>query len=938
MSLPGSPQGATPVRPPRALRADIRLLGELLGQVLREQHGPELFAAVEAVRRDCKALRRRFRPETAAALRARLDGLDLARVSAVARAFAIYFQLVNVAEQHHRGRRRRAHLLHPEREGPQEDSFAAWLPRLRARGTGPAELERLLAGLRVELVSTAHPTENVRRTVLEKYLAIHRALERRDQELTEAEAEALRRELLAEITALWQTDELRASPPTVIDEVKNNLFYFDEILFEAVPAVAEQLEAAIAASCPDGPPQVGSVLRFGTWVGGDRDGNPSVTPAVTRHALLLHEQLVLSKYLAAVAGAARKLSPTATLQPCSEELLASIRRDEAEMPDWRAFMERRNLQEPYRRKLFFVYRRLERTLAAVEGALATGPEAPPPASDPGYAGAADFAADLEVMARSLRGAGAQRLAAAYLDPLLRRVRLFGFHLAPLDVREHSARHAMACAELLAAAGRCPDYGALPGAAQAEVLARALAPGGWPEGPLPEGISPEARQVCGTFEVIAWALQALGPGAVGPYIISMTHGIEDVLEVLLLARAAGLCGWGPDGAYHSRIDVAPLVETIDDLRRAAELLERLLRDPAYAPQLRARGNRQEVMLGYSDSTKDGGYLTANWALYRGQREMGQVAARAGVELTFFHGRGGTLGRGGGPLGSAIRAQPPETASGRLRITQQGEVMSHRFLPAQIAERTLEQVLVAVLDAAVAAGEGAAVPRAHTEAMEAASEAGLRAYRELIARPGFVAYFYAATPIEEIALLNIGSRPSRRRAGQRIEDLRAIPWVFAWTQSRHLIPGWYGVGSALEALGDPALLREMYRGWPFFRTVIDNCAMALVKADMTIAAAYADLAAESVPEAPEIFAAVRQEYERTRSAVLRVQGHGRLLDDQPTLQRSVDLRNPYVDPLSYLQLALLRRLRRGGLSPEERDRHLVAVLRTVNGIAHGLRNTG
>lgn len=938
MSLPTNPRTAVPARPPRPLRSDIRLLGELLGQVLREQQGADLFAGVEAVRRDCKALRQRFRPETAAALRQRLDGLDLERVSAVARAFAIYFQLVNVAEQHHRIRRRRAHLLHPAAEGPQEDSFGEWLPRLRAQGVDPAALRRLLGDLQVELVSTAHPTENVRRTVLEKYLAIHRALERRDQELTAAEAESLRLELLAEITALWQTDELRASPPTVIDEVKNNLFYFDEILFEAVPAVVEQLEAAVAASWPDGPPQVGAVLRFGTWVGGDRDGNPSVTPAVTRHALLLAEQLVLSKYLAAVAAVARKLSPTATLQPCSEELLESIRRDEAEMPDWRAFMEGRNLQEPYRRKLFFIYRRLGRTLAAVEAALATGPEASAPAADPGYGSAEAFAADLEVMARSLRGAGGQRLAAAHLDPLVRRVRLFGFHLAPLDMREHSARHAMACAELLRGRGLCPDYEALPPAAQAEVLAAALAPGGWPEGPLPAGLSPEARQVCGTFEVIAWALEALGPGSVGPYIISMTHGIEDVLEVLLLARAAGLCGWGPDGAFASRIDVAPLVETIDDLRGAADLLDRLLRHVAYMPQVRARGGRQEVMLGYSDSTKDGGYLTANWALYRAQREMGQVAAQAGVELTFFHGRGGTLGRGGGPLGSAIRAQPPETASGRLRITQQGEVMSHRFLPAPIAERTLEQVLVAVLDAAAAAGEGAAVPAAFAEAMEAASAAGLRAYRELISRPGFVAYFYAATPIEEIALLNIGSRPARRRAGQRIEDLRAIPWVFAWTQSRHLIPGWYGVGTALEALGDPDRLAAMYRAWPFFGTVIDNCAMALVKADMTIAAAYADLAAESVPEAPEIFAAVRQEYERTRAAVLRVQGHGRLLDDQPALQRSVDLRNPYVDPLSYLQLALLRRLRRGDLGPEERDRHLVAVLRTVNGIAHGLRNTG
>jgi phosphoenolpyruvate carboxylase len=966
-------------RPPRPLRRDIHLLGELLGAVLREQAGTEVFEEVEAIRQACKRLRARWSARAASALSRRLAGLDLPRASAVIRAFATYFQLVNIAEQHHRIRRRREHELRPEVEGPLEDSFAQFVPELPRRGLDAAGVQELLDRVRVELVSTAHPTENVRRTVLEKYQAVHAALARLDREvLTPQERQRLQADLVAEITSLWQTDELRSSPPTVIDEVKNNLFYFDDILFDALPAVAEALERALAEVYPEAPPRVGEVVRFGTWVGGDRDGNPAVTPEVTAHALLLQKRLALTKYQAAIAQVAKKLSSTTTLQPCTEALAASIAADEAAMPAFRRFMAGRNLREPYRRKLFFMYRKLEIALAATEAWLAAaergeilalvesvahdgeaspggarGATVPPPGparpvwaaepgaeADRGYASAQELLADLEVMAESLRASRGAVLARAYLEPLARRVRLFGFHLAPMDVREHSSRHAAAVAELLRRSGLCPDYADLAPEDQAAVLTRALAPGGWPLGRVRASELPSpAREVLAVFEVVAWARRVVGPEAVGPYIISMSHGVEDVLEVLLLAQAVGLCGWRPDGGYHSALDVVPLVETIDDLRRGAAMLRQLLRHPAYRPHLRARGLRQEVMLGYSDSTKDGGYLTANWALYRAQREMCAVAAEEGVELTFFHGRGGTLGRGGGPLGSAIRAQPPETQTGRLRITQQGEVMSHRFLPREIAERTLEQVLVAVCDAASRAHAPAAgIPPAWEAAMERMSELAFAAYRGLVETPGFLAYFYAATPIEEIAMLNIGSRPARRQPGQRLEDLRAIPWVFAWTQSRHLIPGWFGVGTALAGYGDWALLREMYRGWPFFRTVIDNCAMALCKADMAIAAAYAELAAEAVPEAPRIFALVREEYERTREAVLRVQGLRRLLDDQPTLQRSVELRNPYVDPLSYLQVALLRRLRSGRLDEEERQRYLVAVLRTLNGVAHGLRNTG
>lgn len=947
MSGGGQAGRRVPDREARLLRRDIRTLGGILGEVLREQGGADVFAEVERIRRACKRLRAHFTPEGEAALRRQIAGLDLERAVAITRAFAIYFQLVNIAEQHHRLRRRRDHELWSESEGLQEESFAALAADLRDRGVPVGEVAAAVGRLRVDLVSTAHPTENVRRTVLEKYQAIYALLMRRDREqLTPAQAEQLHTDLLVEVTALWQTDELRASPPSVLDEVKNNLFYFDDVLFDVLPAVAERLEQALGEAYPEAPPPVGEVVRFGTWVGGDRDGNPHVTPEITRRALVLQKRLVLGRYLRAVAAVARRLSCSTTLQPASAELVRSIEVDAAEMPTFAAFMARRNLTEPYRRKLFFIYRRLEITLHGLGADLESQPEGtgdplPPSGADAGYSGAEQFLADLERIADSLRQNRGQVLAASLLQPLLRRVRLFGFHLATMDIREHSGRHQQAVAEILAAAGRCGDYAALPPARQAEVLAAALAPGGWPAAWVPAGLSAEAGGVLGVLETVAWAQRELGAEAIGPYIISMSHGVEDVLEVLLLGLVAGLCAWTPgeggQPVFRSTLDIAPLVETIEDLHGGAAMLAALLAHPAYRPQLLARGRQQEVMLGYSDSTKDGGYLSANWALYRAQRELAAEAARAGVSLTLFHGRGGALGRGGGPLGRAIRAQPPETHTGRLRITQQGEVMSHRFLPPEIAERTLEQVLVAVCDAALQPGSGPGAEPEWVAAVEAMAERSRAAYRSLVEDPAFVPYFYAATPIEEIAMLNIGSRPSRRRAGQRIDDLRAIPWTFAWTQSRHLIPGWYGMGSALAA-ADPACLRAMYRGWPFFRTVVDNCGMALRKADLPIAAAYAELAAEAVPDAPRIFARIREEYERTEAAVLRVQGGTALLDDQPALQRSIALRNPYVDPLSYLQVSLLRRLRTPGLGEEERSRHLVAVLRTLNGVAHGLRNTG
>ncbi len=602
-----SAQGSGPERPARKLRRDINLLAGLLGEVLREQAGPEVFDDVERIRRACKGLRRHFTPATAIALRERIGALDIDRTVAVIRAFSIYFQLANIAEQHHRVRRRREHALRPHAEGHQDESFGELAAALRRRGLSSEAVQRLLDGLRVDLVSTAHPTEAVRRTVLEKHEAVHRQLERLDREvLTPQERHWVERELHAEITALWQTDELRGSAPTVIDEVKNNLFYFDDILFDALPQVTADFAEELAAAYPEAPPLVGAVLRFGTWVGGDRDGNPLVTPETTRQALLLQRRLVLTKYLRAVAFAARKLSQTTSLQPADDALAAAIAADEAALPTFSAFMRGRNLQEPYRRKLFFMYRKLEIALVAAGGDAAaersgTADPSPPLGEDRGYVTAAELAADLSVIERSLRGSRAGALADAYLVPLLQRVRLFGFHLAPMDIRDHSARHALAVAEILAQAGICSDYGERTPAAQVELLARLLAPGGWTGDVRPQALSAVAADVWGIFAVVAWARRESGPEANGPYVISMSHGVEDVLEVQFLAQTAGLCGWTESGAdgepvYQSHLDISPLVETIADLRGGADMLRRLLTHPAYLPQLKARGCRQEVMLG------------------------------------------------------------------------------------------------------------------------------------------------------------------------------------------------------------------------------------------------------------------------------------------------------------------------------------------------------
>lgn len=961
------------------LRNDIRLLGDLLGDTLKRLGGKNLFAVEERVRSLCKQLRdRQHRSLPVAATERRLKkllhGLSTDQAIGVIRAFSVYFQLVNIAEQHHRIRRKQYYELHTPGH-PQGGSIAATLRQIKAGrpDSGTAAFRRHLQSVvdRMDLVPviTAHPTEAARRTLLEKHRRVAGLLTALDgPALPDRRREALARDLAAEVEAIWLTDEARHINLRVRDEVSNALYYFDTTLFDAVPGLLEELDRQLQLNFPgvrlreDRKPP----LRFGSWVGGDRDGNPNVTAAVTWETLCRHQRQVLRKYLAAVAELSRRLSESQRFVPPGRELLASIARDRKAMPDTAATIFRRNPEEPWRQKLSFIYRRLEHAFERNTGLSGAGqgsgaPDAAPgelislrPSSttgldDPGYRHGNELVADLCLVRDSLQ-AGKAGLSAAGVTRLISQVRVFGLHLAALDLRQHSARHTAALAEITGALGQRPDYAGMDEAGRSAWL---LAELGNPR-PLvaaDASFSLETTETLNVFRVARRAVDLINPQAIGTFVISMARAASDVLAVLVLAKQAGL--------DLAQVRVAPLFETVDDLRHAPDVLGWLLSNRLYRGIVAAQGNLQEIMIGYSDSSKDGGILTSGWELYQAQQRLWEVARSHGVELQLFHGRGGSVGRGGGPSHEAIRAQPTGTVAGRIKITEQGEVVSSKYGLPEIAMRSLELATAAVLAAslppppATRRSGRTGVPQgraaAWTNAMAGLSGLSLAAYRQVVhGTDGFLAYFTQATPVEEFGHLRIASRPARRKKGSKsLEDLRAIPWVFGWTQSRHLLPGWLGVGTALEQFINAgprsrrrqqlALLQEMYRDWPFFQATIANIEMTLAKADFQIARQYA----RRLPE-PEvgrrIFGMLSAEFSRTCDLVLQVTGEKQLLANSPVLKRSIAVRNPYVDPMSYLQVELLARSREPGLGAAARERLRYALTLTINGIAAGMRNTG
>ncbi|MDR7416707.1 MAG: phosphoenolpyruvate carboxylase [Armatimonadota bacterium] len=913
------------------LRDDVRLLGTVLGQVLTEQGGPSLLELVEGIRQLAIRLRTEYSEEGDRLLRATVESLDPESAFQVVRAFTVYFHLINLAEQNHRLRR----LREQEREAypaPRQESLRAAVAELAGRGIPPERIREAVGRLELYPVFTAHPTEVRRRAVLRHLQHIGEYIAQLDNsDLPPTDRGRVLEALRAETTALWQTDEVRTLRPQPLEEVQTGLYYFAQSVYRAVPILYRDLAEALEAHGVPGPPPW-PVVRFGSWMGGDRDGNPYVDAQTTARTLELHRVLVLRRYLEEAEALRDELTSSTRRAEISGALRASLAADLARFPELEEVV-RRYPHEPYRQKLSCVVERLRHTLEDPQSPLA-------------YSGPEELLEDLQCVQRSLEAHGGVRIARARLLDFLVRVQTFGFHLAKLDIRQESGVHGRLVAHLLRRVGVTEDYEGLAEGEKVALLVQLLS------GP---SLATPHREISAEPERSTWEVfrrlpewQArYGPEACGTYIISLTSGPSDVLEVLFLAREAGLVRYDSAGRATSRLDIVPLFERIAELRACGEILEALLRLPCYRAHLHARGDLQEIMLGYSDSNKDGGYLAAEWALYRAQKVIPEVCRRHGCEVRLFHGRGGAIGRGGGPAERAILAMPPEALNGRLKLTEQGEVLFARYANPLIARRHLEQLLHALLRAHGWSPEAADPGRLERweAVMEELAEAALRAYRSLVYEtPGFSRYFFEATPIEEIGRLNMASRPVSRREVRRIEDLRAIPWVFSWTQTRTNLPGWYGLGSALAGFADRspahlAELQEMYRDWPFFRSVLDNAQISLGTADLRIARLYA----ENVTDrrlAQEIFGRIRTEYERSVEAVLRITGQRRLLDNAPTLQRLVALRNPYVDPMHYIQAHLLRSLRRalesGDIERAERWRWI--VLHAINGIAAGIQTTG
>jgi phosphoenolpyruvate carboxylase len=959
------------------LRRDIRMLGDALGRAIQQHGGSAVFETVERLRRSCKRLRDcaevLARAEGAAGeqLRAEIAALDseimqivercdLRMAIDVIRAFTIYFHLVNTAEQYHRIRRRREHEAGPE-PTPQRGSLGALVEQLRRTQVNEESLQQLLQRLSIELVFTAHPTEATRRTLIIKSRQVADLLEAYDRERGLLSDHPQRpwprqRELESTIALLWRTDAVRHVRPQPIDEVKMGIYYLDEILYDALPELYAEFAQLLETHYPQAAFDLPPFLRIGSWIGGDQDGNPNVGPETLLAALRLQRVSVLAHYRRSIEALAREYSQSLNYSTITEALRRSIEEDAARLPTYDRELGEQTRLEPYRRKLSFMWKRLGATLALssppddLAGEFAQGSALRTIA----YDDARELLADLHLVYDSLLADGEREVAHGALARLIRQVELFGFHFASLDVRQHSERHATALSELLRVTGLTTTLGGTPArdylemdeAERVALLERLLCdPRVLPRRGLQ--LSKETASVLGTFEAIRQAREEFGPRAVTCYIISMARTLSDLLEVQFFCKEAGISG----------LPIVPLFETIADLRACASVMETAFNAPLYRRWVADHGDEQQIMLGYSDSSKDGGILTSGWELYQAQQRLAALGQRYGIGIMIFHGRGGAIGRGGGPIYEAILGQPPGTVNGRIRITEQGEMLSFKYGLHDIALRNMELVVAGVVESSLPGTGVSNEPARWAEIMERLSDGAYRRYRRLIYEdPEFLSFFEQATPILELGWLNIGSRPARRTSGRSIEELRAIPWVFSWMQSRYVLPSWYGVGGAIEAFveQDPtglAELQQMYRSWPFMRAFLDNLQMTLSKADLHIARHYAMLVADEELRR-RISMEIEREYERTRHWLLQIVGGTALLDNSPVLQRSIRLRNPYVDPLSYFQVVLLRRLRALGgpldlskaeqeeVGEEERERARVtyAVLLTINGIAAGLRNTG
>ncbi|MFT4192446.1 MAG: phosphoenolpyruvate carboxylase [Comamonas sp.] len=944
LSAPTAPRPG-PRRPARGTPAvgkdeplidDIRFLGRILGDVIREQEGRAAYELIETIRQLSVAYRRHDDRQAERRLEKLLAGLTHDQATSVIRAFTYFSHLANLAEDRHHIRRRAFH----ERAGHvQPGSIAAALQRLQDAGTGKDAIVQALARSYIAPVLTAHPTEVQRKSLLDAERGVAQLLLARES-LAPGELAGNEEQIRARVTQLWQTRLLRTSKLSVADEIDNALSYYESTFLRQIPRLYRDLEQQLGGA------ELPAFFQMGQWIGGDRDGNPNVSAETLDYALRHQAEVALRFYLTEVHELGRELSMAATLVQITPEMQA--------LADASPDRNEHRRDEPYRRALTGIYARLAATLRELTGGEAArhavAPQNPYPLAE-------DFLADLLTIRTSLRANHAGALVAQRLGPLLRAVEVFGFHLATVDLRQSSDKHEAVVAELLAHARLQADYSALDEAAKRTLLLQVL------DDPRPLRVtgaaySAHAEGELAIFNTARRLRERYGARAIRHAIISHTESVSDLLEVLLLQKEAGLLT-GPlspelaaraaEGPARAQLIVVPLFETIEDLRQAAPIMRDFYALPGIAELVRRSGAEQDIMLGYSDSNKDGGIFTSNWELYRAELALAalfdELQASHGIAMRLFHGRGGTVGRGGGPSYQAILAQPPGTVRGQIRLTEQGEVIASKYANPEIGRRNLETLVAATLEATLLPA-GKPVPQAFLDAAAALSQASMAAYRQLVyGTPGFTDYFFAATPINEIAGLNIGSRPASRKATQAIEDLRAIPWGFSWGQCRLTLPGWYGFGSAVaHYLAQPETgkdtreartrrLRRMYREWPFLRTLLSNMDMVMAKCDLALARRYAGLVKDARLRR-RIFSAIEAEWQRTQEALTLITGETDRLAGNPVLARSIAHRFPYIDPLHHLQVELLRRYRTG----EDSLRLQRGIHIAINGIAAGVRNTG
>ena len=908
------------------LGQNIRLLGDLLGEVIVRQAGPPIFDLEEEIRLLAKKWREgdESAAKQAADKVAEMSG-DLSLTADIVKAFSTYFQLVNLAEEHQRiqilQQRENDSFLKQE---PMDESVMAAVQTLSREGFSAEQVREMLGQMLIMPVFTAHPTESRRRTI--RQILEHTAAAMRELDAApEMRQDEIKQKLARYITLLWQSDDSRNRKPTVMDEVRNTgLYIFENTLLDVVPQLYRELELALAHTYPEFAWDVPNILRFGSWIGGDRDGNPFVTTETTESAIRAQKQLILERYSKDIFALYEMLCPSLNRTQVNQDLVEQLSTEVTELPEVELESVNRFDQEPYRQKLILIYRRLAATI--VQNKLAWDVETP---NSRAYQTADELMADLETIRKSLIDNNGEILTKGRLAEVIRRVQVFGFHLASLDIRQHSARHESAIAEVFAEYGISPDYASLDEEAKVALLAEQIKN----RRPLTAELnfSKETNETLLLFRMIKTAHRKAGEQCICSYVISMTESVSDMLEVLLLTSDTNLFG---------KIDIVPLFETVEDLNQAHNTMETIFKNKVYQDHLAERGRGQQIMIGYSDSNKDGGFLRANWMLFTAQRNIAQTCANYDVSLTLFHGRGGSIGRGGGPTNRAILAQPPESIRGRIRITEQGEVVSSRYTHNEIARRHLQQLFNAVICSSGVRPDFPDLDRWAT-VVDSVSQIAFEKYRSLVEKEEFIGYFQTATPIDQIDQLNLGSRPSRRKSTKSINDLRAIPWVFAWTQSRTNIPSWYGVGTGfstwIESGKEDCLaeLQDMYRKWPFFKSVLNNVHLGLGRADMDIAKFYSELVTD--PFGEEIYNNIRDEFELSRKWLLAITQHDNVLDSERWLQHSIRMRNPYVDPINFIQVALLERFRETE-DPQDRERIQKVIIESINGIAAGLQNVG